>query len=296
MQKRLVGDPSLKRHQASLIVPHVAVYIASIALLVAFFGQAVFMLPVKVAFGLILAGAVNVLGAALHLKALGLGDAMDVTVFSQTSPVFSLVLGVLFLDEIISGNQLVGFMIILAAALLVAVKGNGESQRHQLNLKLVATTIVYAFFSILSDIIFLYVIKGRTSDVTLFAQSFLFFQIGSFIATIFCFILSDAWRRSLLTAFIRGKHSKQNLASAFIENVGFFFAEVLYKLGLIFAPIIALLSVIGKASSLFASFVLNLVLGALFPKHVKVKKFTRQTFAVYLFAAVMIIVGVYVMN
>ncbi len=296
MQKRLVGDPSLKRRQCSLIFPHFISYIATVALLVAVFGQAVFMLPVKTAFGLILAGAINVLGAALHLKALSLGDAMDVTIFSQTGPVFSLVLGVLFLNQVIGGNQLVGFLIILAAALLVAVKGNGESQHRKLNIKLVIMTIAYAFFSILSDVIYLYSIKGETSNLTLFAQSFLFFQIGSFIATIFCSILSDSWRRALFSAFVKGKRKKQNLAAAFVECLGFFFAEILYKLGLIFAPVIALFSVVIKASSLFASLILNVVLGALFPKQVKVKKFTRQSFAIYLFAVAMIIVGVYVMN
>lgn len=296
LQKRLVSGHSLKAHPSSYTAIHIPVFIVSMVALPIIFGRSVFMLPIQNALGLILAGAVNVFGLAFYLKALHAGEAMDVTVFSQTGPIFSLILGVLMLNQNISSMQIIGFLVILFASLLVGIFGEEKRRSKSPSGKVAIITIIYSFFSILSDVIFIYFLGNATTNITLFSQSFLFFQIGSFLMSIFCLIVFPAWRKDLAVFLARSKNKGLNLASSFIEDFCFLCAEILFKLGLILAPALALLSVLGKISSLFASFILNLALGQLFPKVIKTKKFTTKTLSVYLVAAALIVVGIFVMN
>lgn len=298
LQKRLVSGHSLKKTPSAYIAIHIPIFLFSVVLLPLIFGRSVFMLPIQNAFGLILAGAVNVFALAYYLKALNAGDAMDVMIFNQTSPLFSLLLGFLVLGQKINHLQIIGFLIIMFASIIVGIFGEERKRQGKKSsrLKVAAITVFYAFFSILSDVLYLYFLGDATADYTLFVQSFLFFQLGSFLASFFCLIVFTSWRKDLAVFLTRSRNKGINCAGSFIEAFCYLCAEILYKLGLILAPALALLSVLSKIFSLFASFILNLALGQLFPKIIKVKKFTAKTFAVYLVAAVMIIFGVLVMN
>ena len=73
-------------------------------------------------------------------------------------------------------------------------------------------------------------------------------------------------------------------------------AEVLYKLGLIFAPILALLSVVGNVAKLVSSFSLMIFLGKVFPKLAHAKRLTKKMMFNYLIAGLLIAVGVMMVN
>jgi hypothetical protein len=81
------------------------------------------------------------------------------------------------------------------------------------------------------------------------------------------------------------------------DNIAFTAGEFLYKYGLLVVPVIAMMTAVSKVSGLFISFfIFTLLLGRVFPKFIHGKRITHKILAQYLIAAVLIVVGIVVMN
>lgn len=295
IQNHLTDNELPRKRAGSYVIMHIPCFIAAMVLVVAVFGRAVFMLPITNVVGLLVAGAINVIGSMFYYRALQAGDTIDITIFNQTSPLISLGLGVLILGESINVNQALGFLFIMAAVAIV-VFGSQKKRSGPPNLKVATITLTYAFFSILSDVVYKQFIGGRTADFTLLGQGFFYFNLGSFLMSVIFFICIDDWRHALRKTFFRGKHRSMNLFLSGIDSLAYLIAEILYKLALILAPIVALVTAVSKAASLFASFFIALVLAKVFPRKIHSKKFTKKMIMQYLFAAVLILVGIVMMN
>ncbi len=295
IQNHLTDHELPRKRAGSYAVMHIPCYIAAMVLLVAIFGRAVFMLPIENVVGLLIAGAINVIGSVFYYRALQAGDTIDITIFNQTSPLISLGLGVLILGESINVNQALGFLFIMAAVVIV-VFGSQKKRSGPPNLKVAAITLTYAFFSILSDVVYKQFIGDGTANFTLLGQGFFYFELGSFLMTAILFICIEDWRHALRRTFFRSKHSSMNLFLSGIDSLTYLIAEILYKLGLLIAPIVALVTAVSKAASLFSSFFIALVLAKVFPRKIRSKKFTKKMIMQYLFAAVLILVGIVMMN
>lgn len=289
-------DLALPRGRAGVfILARLPVFILSAICLPLLFGRSVFVLPLTTALGFILAGAVNVFASMQYFKALQLGDTMDVTIFNQATPLFSLGLGVAFLDEVITVNQALGFLFIFAAIALILITTSNKKSRHTPNLRVAGLTLFYGFFSVLSDIIYVYFFGNHTADFVLFAQSFCFFQIGSGVFALLALIFIPSWRKVFRQTFLAPK-KHHFLLAALLDCLCFIVAEVLFKLGLILAPVVALLTVISKAVGIFASFILNLAFGKVFPKFFHSRRITKRLLFVYALASVLVVMGVFTMS
>lgn len=285
-----------KKRAGSLAVMHALGFFVSIIALIAIFGRAVFMMPLGNALGLMLAGVINVIGAIFYYKAIQKGDNIDVTIFGQVAPLMSIGLGVLLLGESINSNQSLGFVMIMAATLIVIFGTSSKREKHSPNVDVALTTIVYCFFSILSDIVYALFIGDRIADYTLFAQGFFFFQLGSLLAVVLCFIFFDSWRKALKRTFFTGKKRHFYLLAELADNVALLGGEIFYKFALIVAPVVSLLAPIARVSNLFVSFFIVLFLGRAFPKFITAKRMTKKIILYYLVAAIIIMVGIILMN
>ena len=143
-----------KKRAGALAITHALSFFVSLIALFLIFGRAVFMMPLGNALGLMLAGAINIVGAVFYYKAIQKGDNIDVTIFGQVAPIISIGLGILILGETINSNQLFGFLMIMGATLLVIFGTSSKREKHSPNVNVALTTIVYCFFSILSDIVY----------------------------------------------------------------------------------------------------------------------------------------------
>ncbi len=295
IQNYLTDHALPKKRAGAYIVMHIPCYVAAMILLLALFGRAVFMLPIPSIVGLLFAGAINVVGSLFFYKALQAGDTIDITIFNQTSPLISLLLGMIVLGKGITANQGIGLGLIMAAALII-VLFDKKKRNSTPNLKVAAITIVHAFFSILSDIVYKKYIGDGTANFTLLAQGFFFFELGSLMFTAFVLIFSEKTRKAIKVTFFGGKKHGYNLFLSMTDALMYLLAEILYKIGLIMAPIVAMVTAVGKAASLFASFFMNMVLGKIFPKTIRAKKFTRRMLVQYLFSGILIMIGIIVMN
>lgn len=285
-----------KKRAGSLAIMHALSFFVSLVALVLIFGRAVFMMPLGNAIGLMLAGGINIIGAVFYYKAIQKGDNIDVTIFGQVAPLMSIGLGVLLLGETINSNQALGFVFIMGATLLVIFGTSNKREKHSLNVDVALITIVYCFFSILSDIVYAYFIGNRIADYTLFAQGFFFFQLGSLLTVVLCFIFFESWRKALKKTFLTGKKHKFYLLAELADNATLLGGEIFYKFALIVAPVVSLLSPIARVSNLFVSFFIVLFLGRAFPKFITAKRMTKKIILYYVIAAIIITVGIILMN
>ena len=297
LQNYLTDIALPKKRAGALILGRLPSFIAAMLLLFAIFGRAVFILPFGNACGLILAGAINVIGSIYYFKALQTGDTADVNIFGQLSPLISLGLGVLILGENITAMQGIGLAIIMAAILVIVFGSTSKKERQAPNLTVARLTITSAFFSILSDVVYALAVKDFTADLTLLGRGFFFFEIGSVLMVMMCLICRHSWRKAFRTTFFTGKNHTRNMAALIGDNITFTLGEFLYKYGLLVVPVIAMMTAVSKVSGLFISFfVFTLFLGRIFPKFIHGKRITRKLLSRYLIAAVLIVVGIIVMN
>ena len=297
-QNYIADNVMPKRHAGAYAVMRIPGFILAMVLLYALFHRAVFMLPLYNAVGLMIAGAVNVIGAVYYYKALQSGDTADISIFGQVTPIISLALGVIILGEMITSNQAIGFGFIMAATIYIALTGNRrakKSKRSKGSYIVIVMTLISCFFSVFSDILYANFLIG-TMDYTLLAQSFFYFELGSLVFTILGYIFFDSWREATKKAFLDGRGHRKHLAYAIGENIVFLVAEVLYKLGLLLAPVKSLMSVVGRVASLFTSLFITIFFGRVFPKFISAKRPSRKMIARYLIAAVVIVVGMVIMN
>lgn len=285
-----------KKRAGALILGRIPSFLITMLLLFAVFGRAVFILPLSNALGLILAGAINIFGSIYYFKALQAGDAADINIFSQLSPLIALVLGIFILGETMSLSQGIGLLLIMLAAAVVIFGGAKKKHSQPHNIKVIALVIAAAFFSNLSDVVFAFFIKGFTSDLTLLGQSLFYFELGSALTVVLLMICMDSWRRAVRTSFFKGKNHSRNMLALIGDNVSFTLAELLYKYGLLVVPVIAIMSAVGKVASLFISFFFTVFLGRIFPKFIHGKRVTRRVLIQYIIASILIVVGVVVMN
>lgn len=285
-----------KKRAGALIIAHLPCFLMILLLLFAIFGRTVFILPFTTALGLILAGAINVFGSIFYYKALQSGDAADITVIGQLAPLVTLGLGAVILGETISANQGFGLMLIMAAALIIVFGNMKKRERSNPNLKVAAYTLVAILFSNLSDIVYAYFIKDYTTDLTLLGRGLFFFNIGSALMVTLIFICCRSWRKAIKTAFVSSKSHARNALVLFCDNLTFLLAELLYKYGLLIVPVVAMMSAVGKVTSLFVSFFFTIFLGRIFPKFIHSKRITHRIIMQYMIAAVLIVTGIMIMN
>lgn len=294
IQNELVDNVLPKKKAGAYIFLHIPGLILSLILLLAIFGRPVFVMDLPSALGIMVAGAVNVIGHIYFYRALQSGDNIDITIFGQTSPLVTLGLGVLFLGETVTVNQAVGFLFILFGAAIIVF---ASSNKRTPDFKTAGITLVATFFSVASDIIYVYFLpKTGVMSVLLFGQSFFFFQIGSLIFTVLLFVIMLSWRESVAKGFVRSRKAVKNTALAAVDNLCFYIGDMSYKFGLIVVPVVALLNVVSKGTSLFVSLFLTIILSKIFPHTIKANKLSKQMALRYLISGVLVVMGIIIMN
>ncbi len=289
LENHLIDKALPKKSAEAYIGMQAFSFAFAILILVAVFGRAVVMLPLPVALGLCGAGVLNVVGSIIYMRALRLGDTVEVTIFEESSPLIALALGALILGETITVNQALAFVLIMAAATVLVV-GNKARKAEKLKLKTAAVSFLSAFVWVLSDVLFVWVLGDRISDVTLFGQSFFYFELGSLLATVLCLVFSSSWRKALRRGFFGRKKAKE-LFAAMVDNVLYTAAEFFYKLGLLAAPAVALVSVVAQVGQLAIVVPLGIFLAKVFPKF-SYELHSKRLIVQHLVAAVLVATGI----
>ena len=295
IQNYLTDAALPKKRGGALILTHIPYFVVTILILFVIYDQAIFILPLHNALGLILSGIVRVFGSIYYYKALQEGDTADVNIFGQLSPLVALGLGVTILGETVTTKQGIGLFLIMAAALIVVFGSANKRQRKNPDLKVILLTLASVFFLILSDILYVYFMGDYVVNPSMFGRGLFYYEIGQLLTAIVILMCVPSWRRAIKSAFLTSKKRGRNIVAAIGDNVSLMLGELIYKNGLLIVPVVAIMTAIGKVMNLFVTLIFTIILGRIAPSFIRSRKLTKRLLMRYLFAAVLIFVGIMVM-
>lgn len=134
-----------------------AALVGVVVLLVSFFLQHdAFSIGLTNALMIALNGCIYLLALIPFLKALRISDASTIIPILQTIPVISFVLARIFLGEILTPNQIIGGVMILAGAVLISIEVTSDTNKTKLALRADALSLMLlsAFLYSLSFLLF----------------------------------------------------------------------------------------------------------------------------------------------
>lgn len=118
-----------------------------------------------------LTSVVYIIATYLYLKALEKTDASIIAVMFQLISVFSYILGLIFFNEALSFNQIIGGVIIILASIIISVDFDEKNNKRKI-LALVLM-VMSSFFSALYYVLFEIAMKNSSYNSTIF-----WYQIG----------------------------------------------------------------------------------------------------------------------
>lgn len=211
------------------------------------------LLPLQDVFFITLAGTAPAFAGYFYFQAVSRTEASNIVVLSQMGPVFTLILSMLFLGESLSNWQLLGFALIITAALAVTsrVKGSSSSERNWGVLGLmVITNLIYAGAIILSDaIISAIVMQGQSVNWQALLGVTAYAALGYFLGGMSLLLFVPAVRHAFMSR-LKETPPQAILALSSVETV-FVIRSFVFYLALSLGSA-SLVSVVGSLNIFFA--------------------------------------------
>lgn len=233
------------------------------------------------------AGILSACSNIPYYKALECDDSTNLGIFIQLSPIMYLVLGWLLLGETISPLQLVAFLIILSAPMLIVL----TSRKRSRNVRLRAMGL--AFLYVLIDVVGNLIFVNNVDPAMNFAVPLSISMLGVGIGNMMLVATNRKWRRRFFTV-VRKSKGKIYVPLTF-DLILTITKTVTYRAALYFAPAIALASVAADATEPIVIFFVGIVLTIIWPKFGR-EKLTKKTVAVHLIATVLVVAGIVLMQ
>lgn len=230
-----------------------------------------------------LSGAIGSLAGIPYYKALEIDDSTNIGIFTQLAPVFYLILGWLFLGESISGIQLIAFLIILSAPLLILLTSRKRSRK--IKLRAIILALIYVVIAVISNLIF---IKNDSEQVG-FPNEIAFMLLGKGIANLIIIYTHPKWKKRFRAVF--NHHKKAILKPLIANSIIGVIKDLAYRSALIAAPAVALASAASDSAEPIAIFFMGIVLTLIWPKFGR-EKLNKKSVLIHLAATILIVAGV----
>lgn len=213
------------------------------------------ILPLQDAFLIILAGTAPAFAGYFYFQAVSRTEASRIVLLGQLGPVFTLILSMLFLGETLTSWQVLGFGLIVTAALAVTSRGkkhdSAPSEPIWGVLGLMAmTNLIYAGSIILSDkVISALVMDGQTVNWQALLGASAYAAFGYFLAGITLLLFVPPVRRAFMSR-LKETPPKAILALSSLETV-FAIRMFIFYLALSLGSA-SLVTVVGSLNIFFA--------------------------------------------
>ena len=235
---------------------------------------------------IILSGIFTVIDGIPYMRALEIDDSTNMGIFVQLTPLLYLIIGWLFLNEPFSPKQLIPFIFILAAPILIVLTTRKKS-RHT-KLRAILCAFLYVLLSAIGNLIFV-----ESSNNIMFVQSMSFLFIGKFIGTAIIIFPQKKWRKRLSSTI---KESKYKVLRPITVN---FFVSIVkdfcYRGALIIAPTVAIASASSDAVEPVVIFFMGIILTLIWPKFGR-EKLNRKTVIVHFISIILVVIGIILLN
>lgn len=204
---------------------------------------------------LMLSGALSSVGALAYYQALENEEATGATIFYQLQPVLFLIIDFLLFGETITPKQVFGFIIILAAPIIV-IMARKRAKSRMMAIHAALLLILYVFIATASA-----EIAVRSTGNVDYRSVFVFYLFGRGLTD--CILgLIPKYRK-------RHKHIMKTRPKAYVGTVVLnqclcAFADFVYRYGLVIG-VAALGSAVTNAAQLILTFTLGVILSIVWP-------------------------------
>lgn len=273
-----------RRPQAQKVFFGVAYILTAIMIVLLF---PIHKVSILVMLGLIGAGAISGFASIPYYLALGKDDSTNVTILQQLSPIFYLILGRILLGEEIAGEQLVAFMVVLVAPLIVVLSTKGK--RREAKIRNVGLIIINTLVSALAGTL---IVKfGGNCD---FATMLFFIAIGKGLTDVGLTIALKSWRKRFRDV-MRRRHSMKFWVTFISNHCLWLISDFTYYIALSLAPAVAMASAVTKTLHPIMVFSFGVVLSVLWPNFGR-EKVKRKAILTHLTATAVAVVGIILMQ
>lgn len=245
-------------------------------------------IPLNLVAILFLAGLINGVSGIFYYKALEIDDSTNLGIFIQLAPVLYLILGWFFLGETFSPLQLVAFVIIVAAPLLIIFFTRKRSRK--IRIKAVLYSFLYVLIAVISNLIF---IKGNTATNASFFTTVSIVLLGKGIADVIIVCCTPKWRHRFKVVVKKSRRKVLRPMSAnFVIGTT---KEFTYRAALATAPTVAIASAASDSSEPIVIFFMGLLLTLIWPKFGR-EKLDRKSILVHLIATILVVTGIIILQ
>ena len=231
-------------------------------------------------------GFVVSLAGIPYFKALELDDSTNLGIFMQLSPVLYLIFGWLFFHETIAPLQIVAFVIILAAPLIIIKTTSKRSQK--VRLRAVFYAFLYVLISVVANLVFAEQTEHTTVEISFLTEIAVFF-IGKGLASLLVVGGNKKWRHRFSQVVRRNPRRVPRLL--LVNVVIGLVADAAYRMALAAAPIVAIASAATDSVEPIVIFFMGLILTLINPKFGR-EKLQKKTILVHLGATILVVIGV----
>ena len=218
-----------------------------------------------------------------YFRALELDDSTNLGIFIQLAPILYLVLGWLWFGETISPLQLVAFVVILSAPILILK--TTQKRSRQVKIRAILQAFLYVIITVVANMIFVKQDGGAVN----FIGAMALFYLGKGITNVIIVSCKPKWRRRLFAVMRKNPKKLPRLMVA--NTVVAVLADATYRLALILAPSMAIASAASDAVEPIVIFFMGIILTLIRPKFGR-EKLGRKSILVHLGATILVVMGV----
>ena len=234
----------------------------------------------------LIAGAVNSLATIPYYLGLRTEESTSAIIYFQLIPVIYLICDWALFNEQISLQQVIGFLVIIAAPFVVIFSRHHAKSRH-MEIRAALFFLGYVFLSAGSNIISTQ-IGGHVDYLTMF----FWYLLGRGGMDVLVYLCNPKWRQR--TKNVLKRHRPKLLLSCFVDQALSIAADCASRLSLIIG-IAAISSVITNAAELIMTFALGIILSLIWPKFGR-EKLHKHVIIAHLVAVILCVIGVIIIQ
>ncbi len=234
---------------------------------------------------LMLSGALSSIGALVYYQALENEEATDAAIFYQLQPVLLLIIDFFIFHENISIQQILGFVIILLAPIIVILSRKRLKSRH-IAMRAGALLVVYVLFATISA-----EISTRSSGGVDYKVIFVFYLFGRGLTDCLLGLIPKYHKRH---KYIIKRQPKAYVGTVIVNQCLCAFADFTYRYGLILG-LTAVASAITNAAELVITFTLGIILSIIWPNFGR-EKLQKRLIIAHVIAVILCVVGIFIIQ
>ena len=234
---------------------------------------------------LLLSGALSSIGALAYYQALEHEEATGAAITYQLQPILFLLIDFLIFGEQISFRQILGFIVILLAPIIV-IFSRKRAKSRQIEIRAVGLLTLYVIIATISA-----EISTRSSTGVDYKAIFVFYLLGRGLMD--CVIgLFPKYRKR--HKYIMKHRPKTYVFTVVINQCLCAFADFAYRYSLILG-LAAIASAVTNAAELILTFTLGIILSLIWPNFGR-EKLHKHLVIAHIIAVILCVVGIFIIQ